>query len=228
MSNPIIDFFTSTQQKNEGQRSSLQKYEDLLNTSQRRGTAINIAGGIYNMGVVNNAMKGKKTEEFTAPRVNAPFIASPGPAISNLSQKTDLTASGNASRKMAAEMGRPDLISGINANELLNTSKLNIQGLMTDYDIKNRNMAASVEADNANNAANVQIHNTNIEKTMQENAMDSQVISQGIGQLYSMGANLVNSLNTSDYYKLLAGNLYEEELKGKAIGISAPAKVKYK
>ena len=182
-------------------------------------------GGLYNINLINQAKIGGKSEQFIAPKVEAPFIPGPGSQLVQGIYSKDLNAGSNASRKILMESGNMDMLPAINAQDLNARTKINAEAILQDYEAIGKNIAASTEAKNVNRAAAAEVKNKNIQKTMEENVIDSQTISGGIQELFNMGQNMVNVLNTSDYYGMIARKMFDDQMYNDVRSLTESAKI---
>lgn len=206
-------------------KSDLDVYLDQLKSSKMRAGAMSALGGLYNINLISQAKIGGKSEQFVAPKVEAPFIPGPGSQLVQGIYSKDINAGSNASRKILMESGNMDMIPAINAQDLTARTKVNAEAILQDYEAMGKNIIASNEASNANRAAAADAKNKNIQKTMEENLMDSQVISAGVQELFNMGQNMMNVLNTSDYYGMVARKMFDNQMYSDVKDLTDPARI---
>lgn len=179
-------------------------------------------GALQNIGVINNTMNAPAVNQITPPRMEAPYLSGIGSDIANIPQGKSIARSGNATRRLLVEMGKPELALGVNDQELRASEEMAIQGLAADHEIMAKNDQAYTEIENLNKENQYKSRVMNQEMQAKQNEIDSQTISNALNQLYAMGNNLSNLLGQSDYYGMIAGNMSRDQTRAKAENLASP------
>lgn len=180
------------------------EYNKSLESAKKNAILMTGLGAIHNIGAMQQARNAPNSEPLVARRLNAPYMTSPGSAIINSSVFNRVAESGNANRRLALEMGRPDLAVAINDAEKSSLFEYGMAGLESEYETMAKNSLAAAETDRINAEVSMQTDAANKQMWAAENEMDSKTIAAALESLYQMGFNLSDMLGTSNYYKLLA------------------------
>lgn len=194
----------------------LEQYQSDLNKSKRNAILMTGIGAAYNAKLIRDTKNAPSPERLSTPILSAPYINSPGPEIVNNRNQQEMSRGANASRDLVRSMGRPDLAVAINSNEDNTLYDAMTKGLLSEYDTIQKNQLAATETDNANIKIAHDVKAKNIADIRAENLEDSNTISEGINQIYSMGTNLFSILGKADSLNFSAQKMYKNELAANA------------